>query len=61
MDLGWLGLIIPCSYFIISTFFLCFPNILHSKKRYKYQPFNDLIDSEQAFCIGHRGGGWDGP
>ena len=40
MDLAWLGLIIPGSYILISTFFLCFPTILHSKKRYKYEPFN---------------------
>lgn len=61
MDLEWLWLIIPCAYISISTFFFCFPTILCKKYRYKYQPFNDLVDSSQAFCIGHRGGGFEGP
>ena len=61
MELAWLGFIIPISYVLISVFFLCFPNILHSKKRYQYRPFNDLLNSNQLFCIGHRGGGWEGP
>lgn len=61
MDLEWLGLIIPVSYYLISTIFLCFPNILHTKHRYKYEPFNNLIESNSMYCIGHRGGGWEGP
>jgi glycerophosphoryl diester phosphodiesterase len=61
MDLSWLGLIIPLSYILISTFFFVFPNILHKRKKYKYPPFNDLIESNALFCIGHRGGGWEGP
>lgn len=61
MDLAWLALIIPGSYILLSIFFLCFPNILHKKYRYKYPPFNDLVDTDSAFCIGHRGGAWEGP
>lgn len=58
MDLEWLWLIIPASYILISLFFLCFPNILHKRKIYKYEPFNRLVESDELFCIGHRGGGW---
>ena len=43
MDLEWLALIIPLSYILISFIFLCFPNILHERKRYRYAPFNDLV------------------
>lgn len=61
MDLAWLGLIIPGSYILLSLIFFCFPNILHKRKKYNYHAFNDLIESDAAFCIGHRGGGWEGP
>jgi hypothetical protein len=61
MDLSWLSLILPVAYLLTSTFFLFFPNILHSKKKYKLSILNDLVDSNQIFCIGHRGGSWEGP
>lgn len=54
-------LIVPGSYLLLSTFFLCFPTILHKRKRYAYEPFNQLIDAPALFCIGHRGGGFEGP
>ncbi len=43
IDLEWLGLIIPLGYFVISTFFLIFPNIIHKRMKYAYEPFNSLI------------------
>jgi hypothetical protein len=60
MDLRWLILIIPSGYYLLSLLFLLFPSLLHKKQRYKYPPFNDLIDTDSIFCIGHRGGGWEG-
>jgi glycerophosphoryl diester phosphodiesterase len=61
MDSSWLGLIIPAAYIMISLFFLCFPNILHKKAKYRYDMFNDLVDSDKLLCIGHRGGSYEGP
>lgn len=29
--------------------------------KYVYEPFNNLIESNKVFCIGHRGGAWEGP
>ena len=29
--------------------------------KYVYEPFNTLIESDKLFCIGHRGGAWEGP
>jgi hypothetical protein len=43
MDLDWLWLIIPGAYLVISTFFLCLPNILHRRQRYHYDAFNQLV------------------
>jgi hypothetical protein len=43
MDLEWLWLIIPGVYFAISTFFLCFANIIHKRQRYQYDGFNQLV------------------
>ena len=51
----------PGSYLLLSTFFLCFPTILHKRKRYVYEPFNQLIDSPALFCIGHRVSAFEGP
>lgn len=39
----WLWLIIVGGYFFISTFFLCFPNILHKRKHFAYNVFNRII------------------
>lgn len=61
MELEWLWLIVPAAYIAISTFFLCFPNILHRRQRYQYSPFNQLVESASLFCIGHRGGAFEGP
>lgn len=61
MELEWLWLIIPAAYILVSTILFWFPNILHKKQVYKYPPFNDLVDGSGVFCIGHRGGGWEGP
>jgi hypothetical protein len=61
MDLDWLAFIIPAAYFIISIFFFIFPNILHKRMKYAYEPFNSLIESDKLLCIGHRGGAWEGP
>ncbi len=58
MELEWLALIIPAGYYLISTIFLLFPNILHKRMKYSYEPFNNLVESNKVFCIGHRGGAW---
>lgn len=56
MDLEWLWLIIPGGYIIISIIFLCFPNILHTRQRYRHEQFNELLESNKLWSIGHRGG-----
>lgn len=61
MDLEWLALIIPGAYYLLSLFFFIFPNILHKRMKYSYEPFNYLIETNKVFCIGHRGGAWEGP
>jgi lysophospholipase D len=61
MDLEWLWLIIPGGYLALSTFFLCLPNILHRRQRYQYDVFNQLVETPSLFCIGHRGGAFEGP
>jgi hypothetical protein len=61
MDLDWLWLIVPAAYIVISTFFLCLPNILYRRKLYQYDVFNQLTESDSLFCIGHRGGAFEGP
>jgi hypothetical protein len=61
MDSDWWWLIVPGSYIVISTFFLCFPTLLHARKTYRYEPFNLLLTSQLLFCIGHRGGAFEGP
>ncbi len=43
MELEWLALIIPAGYYLISTIFLLFPNILHKRMKYNYEPFNNLV------------------
>ena len=50
----WLYL--ASGYAITSLFFFCFPNILYSKKQYKYKPFNDALNGKKILRISHRGG-----
>lgn len=65
MDLNWLWLIIPGAYLTISTILLCFP--CWKKHRYRNEELNALVDQNenkgqvQVMCIGHRGGGFEGP
>lgn len=59
MDLHWLGLIIPAAYIIVSLVFLCLAPC--HKHKYRHRTLNALICTERVLCIGHRGGGYEGP
>lgn len=59
MELDWLWLIVPGAYILISTLLLCFTPC--PKRRHNDSRLNALLDSDRILCIGHRGGGFEGP